>query len=130
MNKKVDSYPMKRSDHGVWRMRVEGDLSHALYCYFVERNGCVVRSLDPLKKVPFVKPEGKVCGTDAILYEANVRDMTSSCLTGTKTNGKYVSLCEDHTQYDCFPTGLNYLSGLGVTHIQLIIGRQLFFKSR
>ena len=45
MNKKVDSYPMKRSDHGVWRMRVEGDLSHALYCYFVERNGCVVRSL-------------------------------------------------------------------------------------
>ena len=42
------------------------------------------------------------------------------CLTGTKTNGKYVSLCEDHTQYDCFPTGLNYLAGLGVTHIQLM----------
>lgn len=133
------TYPMERMEKGVWRMRVIGDLKNATYCYLVERNGVVVKALDPyalsssgnaemsavidtsvLEDIPMCKVEGHVNGVDAILYEASVRDMTSSHLTGTKTNGKYVSLCEEDTHYNALPTGLNYLSKLGITHIQLM----------
>ena len=139
LNGSIQTCPMEREDKGVWRMHVEGNLAHALYCYLVERNGIVVKTLDPyalssngnaqlsavidpfvLEKVEKVRTEGHVCGTDAIIYEASVRDMTSSILTGTKTNGKYVSLCEENTKYDFMPTGLNYLTKLGITHIQLM----------
>ena len=135
----IHTYPMERHEKGVWRMRVIGNLDHALYCYLIERNGKIVRSLDPyayscngnaqlsavidpeiISTIEKVKVKGKVCGTDAIIYEASVRDMTSSRKTRTKTNGKYISLCEEDTKHDFMPTGLNYLTQLGVTHIQLM----------
>ena len=135
----IHTYPMERSHKGVWRKRVTGNLEHTLYCYLIERNGKVVKSLDPyafssngnaqmsavinlekIQSVEKIKVNGNVCGTDAIIYETSVRDMTSSKKTGTKTNGKYVSLCEEDTMHDFMPTGLNYLSKLGVTHIQLM----------
>lgn len=135
----LQTFPMKRGNKGVWIKRVEGNLADALYCYLVERNGKVVRSLDPyalssngnaqlsavidtnvLKRIAKTQVPGEVCGTDAIIYETNIRDMTSSALTGTKTNGKFVSLCEENTQHDFMPTGLNYLTKLGVTHIQFM----------
>lgn len=135
----VHTYPMERTNKGVWRMSVIGDLKHATYCYLIERNGKIVKSLDPyalsstgnaglsavidqeeLKRIPKTKVPGKISGVDAIIYEAHVRDLTSSHLTGTKTNGKYVSLCEENTFYGDMPTGLNYISQLGITHLQLM----------
>lgn len=133
------TYPMKRKEKGVWRARVMGDLSNVKYCYLVERNGKTVKSLDPyalssdgnaelsavidlekVKKIEKTPIKGNVKGTDAIIYEASVRDVTSSPLTGTKTNGKYVSLCEDHTMHEDLPTGLNHIKSLGITHLQLL----------
>ena len=132
-------YPMDRTDHGVWRMSVIGDLKHALYVYLIERNGRVVRSLDPyalsstgngwasavidpqeVYQVPSVRVPGEISGVDAVIYETNVRDMTSSLLTGTSKHGTFEALSEEGTTYKGMPTGLDYLASLGVTHIQLM----------
>ncbi len=136
---KTRTFPMERGDKGVWRMSVIGDLAHATYVYLIERNGRIVRSLDPyalssagnswesavidpeeVKTIPFVPMEGNVSGTDAIIYETNVRDMTASHDTGTRKHGTYEALSEEGTTYRGMPTGLDYLASLGVTHIQLM----------
>lgn len=55
----------------------------------------------------------------AIIYECNVRDMTS--LTSIKNKGTYLGLAtkglkDEHNN----PIGIDYLASLGVTHIQLM----------
>ncbi len=136
----IGTYAMRRSEKGVWRVRVNGDLQHATYVYLIERNGKVVRSLDPyalsstgnawesavidlekINTVTKVTPtENHATGVDAVIYETSVRDMTANPFTGTRTHGKYSSLCEEGTTYKDLPTGLSYLSQLGVTHVQLL----------
>lgn len=140
MGNKRYSYTMTRTERGVWRMSVYGDLSGATYVYYVERNGQVVRSLDPyalsstgngwesavidlakVKSVPTVRPKTPYCcGVDAILYEMSVRDMTSLPEAGTSTHGKYLSLTESGTHFRDFPTGMDYIQSLGITHVQLM----------
>jgi pullulanase len=133
------TYTMKRSEKGVWRVRVMGDLKHATYVYLLKRNGKYVESLDPyaysstgnsresavidlneLERTPKVNVEGSVSGTDAIIYEMSVRDVTASPLTGTLSHGTFNALCEENTKFHDRPTGLNYISSLGVTHVQLM----------
>lgn len=140
VNGERSMYAMEKGKRGVWRKSVRGNLKNALYVYFVERNGQVVRTLDPyglssdgngwhsavidleeLRKIPFVKPETKeCCGVDAVIYEANVRDMTSLPSSGTKEHGTFAALCETGTTYEDLSTGLDYLCSLGVTHVQLM----------
>lgn len=133
------TYPMKRTDKGVWRTKVMGDLKHATYVYLIKRNGKYVESLDPyalssngnsresaiidtgeLERIEKVPAAGEITGTDAVIYEASVRDATMSPLTGTLGHGTFNALCEENTKYHGMPTGLNYLASLGVTHIQLM----------
>ena len=133
------AYPMERNRKGVWRVRVTGDLSHASYVYLIKRNGVYVESLDPyalsltgnsresavidlsvLERVPFVQTRGLVSGTDAVIYEASVRDMTSNPITGTLEHATFNALCETGTRFHNVPTGLDYLASLGVSHIQLM----------
>ena len=135
----LKTYSMDRTEQGVWRVKVIGDLKHATYVYLIKRNGQYVESLDPyalssngnsresavidlsdLERLPKVPVEGEISGTDAIIYEASVRDITSSPLTGTLGHGTFNALCEENTKYHGIPTGLNYLSSLGVTHVQLM----------
>ncbi len=139
MDGKIRVYPMDRGDRGVYRTSVVGDLKKALYVYLVERNGAVVKTLDPyalsstgnanesavidpeeIRNIPDVKLEESISGTDAVIYETSIRDMTSSILTGTHTHSKYTSLCETGTSYKGMPTGLDYLASLGITHVQLM----------
>ena len=133
-----ETYPMNRTEKGVWRKRVLGNLRLATYTYFVERNGEVVECIDPYglssisngresavidtEEIMKIKdyPLPRISGTDAIIYEANVRDMTSSPLTGTKLHGSFAALCEENTSYEGMPTGLAYVASLGVTHVQLM----------
>ncbi len=138
MGDKVSIHPMEKGEHGTWRVRVNGDLSSALYVYILERDGITIESLDPnglssnsnsrasavidVSKItnihdPIVRNPVDTA-VDAIIYEASVRDMTSSTMTGTKTNGKYISLTESGTKWKVNPTGLDYLASLGVTHVQ------------
>lgn len=136
---KENSLSMVRGDQGVWRIRAYGDLKSAVYTYLVTRNGRTYESLDPygissignsrasavidlkeVQKIPFVKPKGQCSGTDAVIYETSVRDMTANPLTGTRTHSTFGALCEEGTHFHELPTGLDYLSSLGVTHIQLM----------
>ena len=130
---------MNRGEKGVFRARVNGDLKHYLYVYLVERDGMMVETTDPYgfssdgngrhsavidtSRILEIPDESVLpvmtSAADAVIYECSVRDMTSSKETGTSTNGKFISLTETGTSWKNKPTGLDYLAGLGVTHIQL-----------
>lgn len=136
---KVTLYAMKRTDKGVFRISVEGDLEKATYTYVIEHCGEIVETVDPYAlsattnlKTSAVINEERITSIpdkavltplrspcDAIIYECNVRDMTSNKDTGTLTNGTYEAFYEKGTSYEGMPTGLDYLSSLGITHVQL-----------
>ncbi len=135
----IRTMAMKRTEKGVWRAQAKGDLKHATYVYLVRRNGKYVESLDPyalssngnsrqsavidrriLEQIEKVPVSGQISGTDAVIYETSVRDMTSSTLSGTKEHGNFNALCQENTKFQDLPTGLSYLSWLGATHIQLM----------
>ncbi len=138
LNKQITIYPMERDTKGVYRVEIKGDLKNATYLYRIDRNGEIVKSLDPyalsstangkesavideeeIMGIKDVAPHTKITSyCDAIIYECSIRDMTSSEQTGTKTHGLYNSLQETDTVFEDLPTGLDYLSSLGITHVQ------------
>ncbi len=132
-------YPMERGSKGVYHCYVEGDLELAHYFYLIKHAGSYDISMDPyayssssngrtniivdLNKVK-MKPshlpplEKK---TDAIIYETSVRDFSMSSTSGMKHKGKFLAFTELNTSTDSGnPTGLDYLSCLGITHLQLM----------
>lgn len=132
-------YPMKRGLKGVYEVSVEGDLELAHYFYLIKHIGNYEISMDPyayssssngrtniivdLNKVkmesyPLPPLEQK---TDAIIYETSVRDFSMSSTSGMKNKGKFLAFTEMHTSTDSGnPTGIDYLSCLGITHLQLM----------
>ena len=136
---KVSVHVMKRTERGVWRAQVRGDLRHATYLYYVTRNGVTVAAQDPyalsctgngresavinLEEVMSIRDPMPATPfrrlTDAVIYECNVRDLTSHVHTGTREVGTFNALCEDGTSWHSLPTGLSYLASLGMTHVQL-----------
>ncbi len=138
-NDTVEVHSMKRTDKGVYRLRIYGDLKRDTYTYIVDCNGYMQETIDPyayssngnamesavidLNEIMQIRDHDlpdTMAPTDAIIYEASVRDMTSSPLSGTRTHGTFAALSEENTVYGNMPTGLNYLTSLGVTHIQLL----------
>ena len=135
----AELHSMSRGEKGVFRCRVTGDLKHHLYAYLIERDGQMIESIDPYgissdansrhsavidpAVIRAIEDHGDTAvmssPTDAVIYECSVRDMTSSKDTGTSTNGKFISLAEGGTSWKGYPTGLDYLASLGVTHVQL-----------
>lgn len=131
----------KDTDTGIFSGRVKGDLSKAKYYFVVRINGQLVSSNDPYarslttqsSKGVIVNPsEVKVDlnesslpkftnPTDAVIYEMNVRDMTSMKSTSIKNKGKFLGLTETSCKSkNSNPIGLDYLKYLGVTHVQLM----------
>lgn len=63
--------------------------------------------------------------TDAIIWEVHVEDFSSDAASGIRPEyqGKYLGFTEENTTlYDAgdFPTGLNYISQLGVNYVHLL----------
>lgn len=63
--------------------------------------------------------------TDAIIWEVHVEDFSSDSASGIRQEyqGKYLAFTEENTTlYNAgkFPTGLNYLSQLGVNYVHLL----------
>lgn len=133
--------PMKRLNEGVYEATIEGDYEKARYTYIVKLNGEFKEAPDPysfslgsnsqfsyivdLTKIKNYRSELKNNVpelhrlTDAILYELDVRDMTS--LTELTNKGTYKALCTSGlTNFDRYPIGLDYIKGLGITHIQIL----------
>ncbi|MGF7049355.1 type I pullulanase [Paenibacillus sp. DS2015] len=64
---------------------------------------------------PFIGP------TDAIIYELHLRDLSINPNSGIKHAGKFLGLSESGTYGpEGISTGLDYISNLGVTHVQLL----------
>ncbi len=129
---------MRREQKGVYYTKVPFDLHGARYNYIVHVNGKINKTIDPYgrstdcnakssvvvnvlklkqQRTPHVKC---VNSTDAIIYEASIRDMTSSPSANTKSKSTFEALCELNTSYQGVSTGFSHIQELGATHVQLL----------
>ncbi len=136
-----ETFVMKKdSSTGVFEIVVDGDLDETKYIYEAEIFSKIHRVVDPYayslssnSRSAYVINPDKVKKmddhhtslphftdvTDAIIYECSVRDMTS--LSGRADSGTYDALAlEGLRSKDGMPMGMDYLSSLGVSHIQLM----------
>ncbi len=130
---------MKREDRGVFSCSIRQNLDGAVYQYLVHVNGQVHAAIDPYGKSSTANGKRsavidldalksrKTClssviehYTDAIIYEASVRDMTIAASTGTKNHGTFMAMVEEGTRCDAEKTGFDYICDLGITHLQLL----------
>ncbi|HAZ39988.1 MAG TPA: type I pullulanase, partial [Exiguobacterium sp.] len=99
----VDPYAHAISENG--RYGVIADVEQTISEWFPKR---VARPL-------FVKP------SDAVIYEANIRDFTIDRSAGSSHPGQYAGVAERGTVSSRgHATGLDYLLDLGITHLQLL----------
>ena len=141
----LGTYKMTRTDKGVWRTTVPGDLSGIYYTYLVNVDGKILEVCDPYARTTGVNgqramvmdmrntdPEGwaQDCNpnpiksyTDAVIYEAHVRDFTihSSSGVDAKYRGKYLGMVQPGTTSDGKThTCLDHMKKLGITHLHLL----------
>jgi pullulanase len=142
--------PLEVDKNGVWSVTLGGNQDGKYYLYQVTlpgsgtdkpvvnevndpyAQGCSANSgrtliYDPAKTNPegwehdhFVTLKNN---TDAILYEAHVRDFTINANAGATPDnrGKYLGMVETGTRSPGgLKTGLDHLSELGITHIHLL----------
>lgn len=135
----------KSGKKGVWTFAVDKDLKDYAYDYELTfADGTVNTSADPYATAAVANGERSVVlsdkekgdagkrmasfskPTDAIITEANVRDMTINPNSGVSeaNRGKYLGFVEEGTTVDgkqgAAPTGIDYLKSLGVTHVQIM----------
>lgn len=135
----LETIPMQRKEKGVWEAVIREDLLHVPYTFTVRVNGEWKDIVDPYS--PFIglnnsasvvddlslldMPE-KVSlpcqdsHTDAVIYEASIRDMTSWTGTGVAHPKTFVGFTEETDITRTRLTGFSYLKTLGVTHVQLM----------
>lgn len=124
---------------GLWEIEISGDQDTKAYYYLVNINGKQKRILDPyglssnangmhnfvvdkeqFRKFKHQKPFFSGEYVDAILYEASVRDFSFHTSAKARYKGKFIGMLENHPTSSNLPTGLDYISYLGVTHLQLM----------
>lgn len=136
---KREVVPMKRKNKGVWEVSVNRDLLHVPYNYLVRVNGQITETVDPYN--PFLGINGTVSvvddikllnmpekielepmksNTDAVIYEASVRDMTSQTGTGITHPRQFLGFVEENDTTKERRTGLSYIKELAPTHVQLM----------
>lgn len=132
-------YPLEYTSKGLWMTEVLGDFEGKKYFYMVEINDKKQKILDPyglssdtngecnyvvdskqFRKFKSPKPSFSGNYVDAIIYEASVRDMSFHASAGARYRGKFLGLLENHPTSSNLPTGVDYLSYLGITHLQLM----------
>ena len=129
---------------GVWSATVDGDLNKVYYTFVVKTEDGSHETQDVYSKAVGINsqrsmvvdlkstdPEGwdedahilPEKPNDAIIWEVHVRDFSSSDTSGVKTEhrGKFLAFTEKDTviPFTIYPTCVNYLKQLGITHIQL-----------
>ncbi len=142
------TYDMTMGEKGVWSRVINDNLTGKYYTYTVTNSLGTHEVVDPYAKsagvngrrgmiVNFyqlnqditgwdsdVRPNFGSSATDAIVYEAHVRDMTINPNSGVSAShrGKFIGLAETGTKYTEDPsvsTGLDHVKELGITHVQL-----------
>ena len=132
-------YEMNKNEDGTFSLTLFGNYNQAKYTYGVRVNGKWDECVDPYN--PYlglnsnysvvINPESvhlpaKVvmepleANTDAIIYEASVRDMTSQTAIGITNPKKFLGFVEENKTTKSRNTGFSYIKSLGVTHVQLL----------
>lgn len=138
-----DRIRMQREDHGVYHADVRGDLDGKSYLFeLFFPDGKHHYSTDPYAKASTLDSERSVVvnpretdvtgwdqdvrpafldQTQAVIYETNVRDLTSGQASGVTHKSKFIGLTEHGTTTaQGEMTGLDYLASLGITHVQFM----------
>lgn len=138
----IDQHIMKKSANGTYVFEKQGDCNGIYYTYTVVNHGEEQEAVDPYTKAAGVNgqrgmvinlaktnPQGfELDGyrnpehiTDAIIYEGSVRDFTIDESSGVFHNGKFLGLTEANTtNHFGEATALDYISDLGITHVQIL----------
>ncbi len=139
----MDTIPMACAENGTWVASRQGDLNGVYYTYRVSVGGRTIEACDPYARTTGVNgnramildlsstnpagwdtdrdPNGGKGITDAVIYELHVRDLSMDKSAGIKNKGKYLGLIEAGTKTkDGFPTGLDHMKNLGITHLHLL----------
>ncbi len=129
---------------GVWAATIDGDLDKTYYTYVIKTEKGTHETQDVYSKAVGINssrsevvnllntnPEGwendrhvlPERPNDAIIWEVHVRDFSSSDTSGVKKDhrGKFLAFTEKDTRipYTAYPTCVNYLKQLGITHVQI-----------
>ena len=134
-------YPLIRGDRGVFHLLLQGNHENAIYRYLVRNSEATTETTDPYAKASTLNGQYSVVAdfskleknfrreclpilnqpTDAIIYEANVRDMTISSYTDIVHKGRFLGMIEKGRKTRRgLPAGFDYLTSLGFTHLQLL----------
>lgn len=138
----AERMPMREAAPGLFEMEVARDLDNVAYQFHLTYpDGKEVQTNDPYAVAATSNGERSVvvdlrstdpegwgermpafsAPTDAVIYEANVRDFTMAKSSGAKNRGKFLGVVETGTRSpNGLPTGLDYLKELGITHLQLM----------
>lgn len=134
-------YEMKRENKGIYRLTINGDFDGALYQYKILINNKWLMVNDPygvsgnannifsavinLEKLNFDTCDNYLpklnSYLDAIIYEANVRDISIDENTNIIHKGKFLGLYENDVKTsNGNKAGIEYISSLGISHLQLL----------
>ncbi len=142
---RIGTIELTAGDKGVWSGTVPGDQNGVYYTYLVHVGGQVNEAVDPYARTAGVNgargmiidlsstdpqfwnsdrdPNPLRSYTDAVLYELHVRDLSIDPSSGISEahRGKFLGLTESGTKTPGgASTGLDYLKGLGITHLHLM----------
>ena len=142
----IETKDMTKQSQGIWSITVSGDLAGTYYNYIVTtdkgtnetvdiyarstgvngKRGMVV-DLDSTDPTGWDSDKRVQCDnqTDAIIWEAHVRDFSIASNSGISeaNKGKYLAFTETGTTVNndgVNPTGIDYLEDLGITHVHLL----------
>ncbi len=138
----LEVWPMQKLEKGVWQVKIKGDQHLLIYRLRVTYDNDEQRiTLDPYSVATTVNGGHSVVidldqtqpdnwnsrrmdftrSVDAIIYEMSIRDFTIFPDTDIEHKGKFLGLTESgRTNAEGLPVGLDYLSSLGITHVQLM----------
>jgi len=133
-------FEMERQDFGVYAIHVPFNLDKASYLYEVTNHGITQLVIDPYGKGSTRNSLASVVVnfdaltipmhddalppfsyySEAILYEAHVRDLTADPSTSIRHKGRFLGMIEEGVTLHGEPVGFDYLTQLGFTHLQLL----------
>ncbi len=141
---RTETLPMKKGEKGVWSVTKTGDLNGTYYTYTVSVGGNTAEVCDPYARttgangkramvidLDSTDPEGwekdkdpnyDMPVNDMIIYELQIRDLSSSNSSGIKNKRRYLGLIETGTKTSngVAPTGLDHIKELGITHLHIL----------
>lgn len=132
---------MVRLPRGVYELVLDGDQDGVKYNYLVLNSGIEHEVSDPYAKssnangkssfvIDLMKTKVKMneeylphlsSPTEAIIYETSVRDQTNDERTDIVDKATFAGMIETkRTVKGVYPAGFDYLTSLGITHLQLM----------